>query len=168
MASDAQVLYTVRSMRGDSRAGLDPDRLSQPVVVPISDTPRIYVLTEPYTYTWVKDGFVNLLTVPRRFKCDLASTPRIVWSILGLLPDGLIRAAAVLHDFIYGHKGKLPHGSHRRKKVGGVVWEFVSEPWTRKQADKLFARVMREAGVSKRRRRLAYLAVRVFGWTGWR
>jgi len=139
--------------------------LNQPVNVPISD--RRYQLVAPYFYEWEHKNKTYRLEVPAGFVYDGASVPRIVWTISGLRPDGLIRAAATVHDFMYHHKGCLPFGSVRLLE-NPYSQQVMDMAWSRKQADKLFARMMREAGVSKYRRRLAYLAVRAFGRIWWK
>ena len=133
--------------------------MRQPVNIPVGA--RQYELVETYGYGWDKDGVSHELVVPRGFRYDGASVPRALWSLIGLRPDGLVRAAALLHDWIYRHGGRLPPGSYRRDDGEGG-------DWTREATDRLFARVMRESGVSKLKRRLAYLGVRVGGRRSWR
>lgn len=145
---------------------------NQPVNVPVSVTK--YRLVCEYSYLWQIKNDLYSLTIPAGFVCDGASVPRICWTLTGLTPDGLIRAAATVHDFIYTYKGDLPLGSFGREnnfynlKNPSYQYTYISQNWTRKQADKMFARLMREAGVSKFRRRLAYLAVRSFGMFYWK
>lgn len=141
----------------------------QPLTVSIllSNGEAVQYLTRTYTYCWSDpDGISRSITVPKGYLSDGASVPRLVWTLSGIIPDGLIRAAALIHDFIYDHSGQLPFGSYRRIRNGN--WEFCSnEKWTRKVADKLFGRINRECGVPKFQRRVAYLAVRAGGWIGW-
>ncbi len=126
-----------------------------------------YRLHEGYDYDWLHEETRYLISVPEGFEYDGASVPRICWSISGILPDGLVRAGALIHDWLYAHGGMLPGKSffrldHLRR------WESVpSARWSRKAADRMFGRLLREAGVSRRRRRAAYLAVRAFGWWPW-
>lgn len=99
------------------------------------------------------DGFV--ITVPEGFATDLASVPRIVWPLVSAWD--LSFAAPILHDYIYAYRGVLPSG--------GI---YPSDrTFTRRQADRLFAQLMAEEGVVFWRRRLAWLAVRLFGWLPW-
>ncbi len=135
----------------------------QPDVLPVTD--KIYRLDEDYSYCWIKNSIENRISIPAGFRYDGASVPRLLWTITSIRRDGLIRAAALVHDWIYIHAGRLPEGSHQYK-VGGN-WVDVYGRWKRKQADLLFARLMREADYSKTKRRLAYLAVRVFGRFSW-
>lgn len=149
--------------------------LNQPNVVPITE--KYYRLQEDYLYEWRitrtdkrtgdKIDTRQRLIVPEGFVYDGASVPRWLWTVTGITPDGLIRAAALLHDFIYRYKGWLPKGSYQMFDENTQQWKDLSAPWPRKSADRLFARVMRESGVSAFRRRLAYRGVRLFGWFTW-
>ena len=138
--------------------------IKQPLIIPVSD--KYYRLVEQYVYEWDVNDCKNRITIPRGFTYDGASVPRIAWTVSGLRPDGLIRAAALVHDWIYMHKGKLPNGSQKYfDKVRS--WRDAYGFWTRKDTDRLFARIMREAGVSKCKRRMAFRAVRMFGCFAW-
>lgn len=125
-----------------------------------------YHLNEEYVYQWAYSGRVSRITVPRGFRWDGASVPRAVWTLSGLQQDGLIRAAALIHDWIYHHDGKLPLGSQQEFEPG-VGWIDIIGTWTRQDADKLFARMMRDSGIEPRYVRRAYVAVRAFGWILW-
>lgn len=135
----------------------------QPDVIPILNDR--YRLRKSHSYYWEKNSYKYRLKVPSGFEYDGASVPRILWSITGILPDGLQREAALFHDWLYHHKGCLPEGSYQTLKPQG--WLDVKKCWTRKNSDRLFGRHMREAGVPKRRRRMAFIAVRVFGRKAW-
>ena len=137
--------------------------LNQPLNIPIKGDK--YQLWSEYVYTWTIDDIPQRIRIPQGFEYDGASVPRAVWSISGIRPDGLLRAAATVHDWMYRHKGKLPHMSHQMLKDGR--WQPARHEWTREEADRMFGRLMREAGCSKWRRRAAYQAVKWFGWTGW-
>lgn len=121
-----------------------------------------YRLAEPYVYTWTKDGARYRLTVPAGFENDLASVPRILWWYVSPFDLGL---AAVPHDWLYYHAGHLPPGGHQRWEDGR--WVDVGAPWSRRDADRLFGRLMRDAHVSRDKRRHAYWAVRLFGAPAW-
>jgi hypothetical protein len=138
--------------------------VSQPLMIPISD--NLYQLVETYTYEWSHLGADQCLVIPMGTITDGASVPRIAWTISGITPDGLIRAAALLHDVLYRVQGQVGGFGLQQIHIGGR-WIKQASPWTREQADKLFARVMREAGVRKIQRRAAYLMVRAFGWSSW-
>lgn len=140
--------------------------LEQPHNVPIDGRPlglprdRTYMLAHDYSYEWEKNGTPYRINIKAGFIYDGASVPRAAWSIAGLRPDGLLRAAATIHDFLYEHKGNLPKGSFQEWDEELIAWVEVKRTWTRKASDKMFGRLMREANVSRRRRRMAYLAVR--------
>lgn len=120
---------------------------------------RHYLLTDPWTYTWEHGGSWRALIIPAGFVLDLASVPRVVWA---LIAPWDLRASSLPHDWIYRHQGDLPEGSY------WIDGEPPPRPWTRKEGDKLMARVMRESGVARWRRRAAYGAVRLAGWAAWR
>ena len=130
----------------------------QPITVPISD--EFYQLTEDFEYVWKKEEVFYRIVIRKGYKFDGASVPRWLWSISGLHPSGLILAPAVIHDRLLEKAGDL--GEDYQKKVDGK-WQTVKAVWTKEQADKLFCRMLREAGVPKFRRRMAYYAVRLFG-----
>ena len=102
-----------------------------------------------YTYRYYGDGYT--IIVPVGTITDGASVPRCLWSISGIMPDGLIRAGALLHDYLYGNGGIVPGCTKR---------------FSRKEADLLFYHVNREAGCSWWTSIRAYRAVRWFGWMG--
>lgn len=65
----------------------------------LKETPRPDFWAVAFPLTWF-DG-VNLITVPVGALTDLASIPRILRNIPNLDPDGVSRAPAVLHDWLY-------------------------------------------------------------------
>lgn len=119
---------------------------------------RTYELAEPLTYSWHALGAERSITVPAGFRCDLASIPRFLWALIA--PDDLC-FAAIIHDWLFRHGG-APAPSYV------VDGEVVDAPWTQFDADRLFARIMRDGGVARWRRRAAYRAVRLFGSRAWR
>lgn len=134
--------------------------LAQPTLVPIGE--NRWRLTEDYIYEWAHDGVSRSLTVKAGFETDLASVPPLFWA-LGFPPDGLHRAAAVLHDALYRARGILP-SSHLVYRVNGVA---VPARFTRLEADRLFGRAMREGDVPQWRRRTMFRAVRLCSWLFW-
>lgn len=120
--------------------------LEQPDIRPTG--PGEYTLYTEYRYD-KKTVPYRMLWIPAGFKYDGASVPRFLWSVSGIRPDGLIRAAALIHDFIYRYAG----------------WNGL---YTRKQADALFRHIIREAGLGWWTAVRAYRAVRLFGWIPWR
>jgi len=108
----------------------------------------------------------NRIRIPAGFTYDGASVPRIAWSITGIRPDGLLRAAAAVHDWIYHWSGDLPAGS-QTFCVDGMEWKNAIGTWKRKDCDRLFGRMLREAGVPSLKRKMAYIAVRLMGGLSW-
>lgn len=98
----------------------------------------LWTLTQPLRY----QGNVDLFTVPPGFETNYASVPRAFWFIVS--PTGRHSLPAVLHDYLY---------------CAGLT--------TRADADGLFRRTMREAGVSYAVRWSMYYAVRTFGKKYW-
>lgn len=85
-------------------------------------------------------------------RTDLASTPRIAWSVLP--PDGPWVKAAVLHDKGYRSKGDIARIGHPALL-------------TRKEVDDLFLEMMTVLGVTPWKRQVIYRAVRAFGAAAW-
>ena len=98
-----------------------------------------------YTYA---DG-ETAITVPAGFELDLASVPRVFWSLIA--PFELSIVAPLVHDFLYRHGGKT-----------------AARTYTRAEADALFRRIMTAESVPAWRATLAYFAVRLFGRGAWR
>lgn len=96
-------------------------------------------LIEPLTYYGRRDKF----TIPAGFITDWASVPQIFWSLVS--PINLACEPSILHDSLYATR---------------IV--------PRAQADGMFRRMLREAGVGFVRRWMMYLAVRTFGWVAWK
>ena len=83
-------------------------------------------------------------TVPKKFKMDGASIPRIFWSLIGSPFTGKYRRAALIHD-----------------------WLYFSQTTKRSYADRVFLEAMKYLGVSFWKRQLMFLAVRFRGWIPW-
>lgn len=79
-------------------------------------------------------------TIPKGFKTDLASIPKIAWPIIAPAHSSLIRPA-IVHDWFY------------RKTCD----------YTRKQTDLIFYHMLKNDGVSIIKASLMYYAVRFFG-----
>ena len=106
----------------------------------------LYVLRQPYTYvTQAK----YTITIPEGFKTDETSVPRGMWTIVGVLPDGYYRCAAVIHDYLYS--------------TGGLNGVFV-----RKDCDKILLELLTLQDVPYIQRKALYLAVRLFGGPHWK
>jgi len=94
-------------------------------------------------------------TAPRGTLTDGASIPRILWRVIGSPFVGRYRKGAVMHDAIYRGAAKI-----------NLIPISIS-PISRKEADQLFLRMMKDSGVSWMRRHMMYRAVRMFGASSW-
>lgn len=121
----------------------------QPDIRPIGR--RKYVCMAPYGVTITDNNSVRWVTVPRGFELNGADVPRWTWSVSGLLPDGLIRAAACIHDYLYNKRGRV-HNLNL----------------TRAECDLIFKELMIAAGMTRLRASVAHAAVRSFGGHWWR
>ena len=101
---------------------------------------RVAILEAEFIYDSPKFGMVQ---VPFGFMSDGASVPKVMWNIFP--PFGEYLEAAVIHDWfcVLGHATTSPIGS--------------------RDAAKLFLEVMTVLNVSKWKRSLMYLAVRIAG-----
>lgn len=123
---------------------------------------RRFRLLEEAVYTWWHRDALLRLVVPAHFTHDFASVPRLLWALISPLDLGL---ASIFHDWLYRNGGRV---ATLRWLQESDTWEEVRTPWTRVQTDELFARMMREQGVVKWRRRAAYVAVQIAGGAHWR
>jgi hypothetical protein len=121
----------------------------------------LYFLKRAYCYEWEPPSGVRLrLTVPRLFRHDGASIPSFAW--FALAPDGLIRSAALIHDWIYKNNGVLPARSVEGS-MDGVTWRSIRDfTLTRKQADQIFLDVMLASGMNRSLAKTAHRFVRMF------
>lgn len=99
------------------------------------------------------------VTVPKGTIIDGASVPRLVWTLTGLTPDGLIRAGSTFHDYVYRERGYVP------AELGGCS-RGIQVP--REDADRIFLVLMLGARMVPWRAKMAYWAVRLFGGRAWR
>ncbi|EDQ5930015.1 DUF1353 domain-containing protein [Salmonella enterica subsp. enterica] len=95
---------------------------------------RIY---EPFEFYLSVDNS-DVIAVPAGFVTDLATIPRIFWSVMS--PDGKYAKAAIIHDYLYDNALR-----------------------TKYEADLIFLDGMTVLGVPKWKRTIMYWAVRLFG-----
>lgn len=94
----------------------------------------------------------HTFTIPEGFEFDMASIPKPLWWIVA--PFELSVSAPLIHDYYY--------------RKGGKPNELENEELDKEAADNIFYEMMRAEGVSFLRSRIAYYAVRVFGFLSWR
>ena len=158
------------SGKEDPAATSAPDK---PDIEPLNEKlfgPCQFRLVQKYEYSWTlsvnpDETSDRKIIVPRNFIYDGASVPSFVSRLTGIKRDGDHRAAALLHDWIYHHKGRLPGQYYRIGFEGGLADTWVT--WAREEADRLFGRVMREYDYTRWKRVWAYRTVRWFGWLVW-
>ncbi|EBP3805957.1 DUF1353 domain-containing protein [Salmonella enterica subsp. enterica] len=92
---------------------------------------------EPFTF-YLSDDNSDVIEVPAGFVTDLATIPRIFWSLMP--PDGKYAKAAIIHDYLYDNALR-----------------------TKREADLIFLDGMTVLGVPKWKRTIMYCAVRLFG-----
>ena len=100
-----------------------------------------YVLAEDFYFPAKVGEWDVVVWVKPGFRSDGASVPRFLWRVLGSPYDPDIVAQSIAHDALYR---------------GEIV--------PRKDADAAYRDLMAEGGVGKRRRRVFWIGVRLFGW----
>ncbi|ECG1115158.1 TPA: DUF1353 domain-containing protein [Salmonella enterica subsp. houtenae serovar O:57:z4,z32:-] len=95
---------------------------------------RVY---EPFEF-YLSDDNSDVISVPAGFVTDLATVPRIFWTLMP--PDGKYAKAAIIHDWMYDNALR-----------------------TKKEADLIFLDGMKVLGVPRWKRTIMYQAVRLFG-----
>ena len=101
-------------------------------------------VTEEFEYHIGSEDSNEIIRVPKGFISDLASIPRIFWSLIGG-PWGKYGYAAIVHDFLYH-----------------------AQPCSRKEADRIFLEAMQVLGVNRFKRWIMYNMVRIFSGFCWR
>ncbi len=104
-----------------------------------------YLVSDEVVVVWDLGGVSGSTTLPKHFKTDKASIPRVLWSVFP--PDGAHGNAAILHDYFYRTPGSVQ---------------------TRSLADYVFLTAMRASGVPYWKALVFYGAVRLFGRRAWR
>ena len=134
----------------------------QPADRPIGDEPSenlIKIITEPWECMWVYHGQQRNLKAPAGYIYDGASIDRWAWTISGIVPDGMIRAASLAHDIPYRAEGGRKPGAYLGASITNINGNAVLI--TRAEADWVFYAFMRFVGMSRRKSRRAWLAVRI-------
>lgn len=117
-----------------------------------------WLLVENYHFHWEYQGRWYRLSIPAGFITDGASVPRILRWVAGRGRFGTL--APLVHDWMHHVSGWV---AVELLAGGGWVACDSTVRWTRRQADCLFCRIMREDGVEPRwLRRGAFQAVRAW------
>lgn len=113
-----------------------------PPLQPLPDG-KHWRVTETFEFYFDLLGVREVVKVFKNFISDLASIPKIFWSIIGG-PWGKYGYASILHDFCYKYK-----------------------LYSRKICDRIFLEAMEVLGVGWWKRGTMYNFVRWFAWIGW-
>lgn len=99
--------------------------------------------------------------IPKGFKTDLASIPRILWAIW---PNySLSERAPLIHDYLYRFAGTTVTTYHPVFKM------MISQrAFPKSTADKIFRAIMKDEGVKRWKRNIAYYAVKFFAGGVWK
>ena len=103
---------------------------------------KYWITERSFIYCIGEEGSQEFVEVPKGFKTDFASVPKILWNIIP--PDGNYTQASVLHDFLY-----------------------FKQMFTREKCDQIFLEAMGVLQVKKWKRNIMFWALRMFGWIGW-
>jgi hypothetical protein len=94
-------------------------------------------------YRLNKAVIIDGVHIPPKFKWDGASIPRFLWRIIGSPFQPKLMVPSLVHDYLYG--------------------EGEASGYTRKEADKLFKKLLMANGVDEERAESMYAGVR---WGG--
>jgi len=83
-------------------------------------------------YVLIEDVKIDEYIIPKNFKTDGASIPKIFWSIFGCPFVGKYVKAAILHDYLYSgyvnitfHKANLKFYKNMRKSGVSKIKSFI-------------------------------------------
>lgn len=156
------------------------ERIEQPDLRPFNNRGE-YELMEDAEYQWLDNTpsdklptantpFQARLTIKKGFITDVASVPRIFWS-LGYSPDGMYRGAALIHDLLYQLEGRVRGDSERYRyeeyNIAEQKWEIKPRVFNRKDCDEIFKQAMIALGVFGARAWVMHKAVNIFGALAW-
>ncbi len=151
--SDSEIIERIRNASGLAQATATNGLPA--VVVTRDEIRRVWILHETCKYVPANLHPPHTISALKGFEFDLASIPRIFWSIIA--SHELSLAAPLFHDLLYKRGGKLHQGE--LAPTGRV---FV-----RSEVDDLFLELMTKANVPTWKRYTAYLAVRGFASFAW-
>lgn len=130
-------------------------------IVPQRGGRTLWQLEEDYFYEWHYLGAHYRFGIPAGFKFDGSSVPRLLRIIADRNRFGVL--APLVHDWLIKQNGIVNVDVY--KSVDCVVgWHFLSRrEFSRRDADRLFFRILRDQGVKPRwLRRWAFRLVRLW------
>lgn len=97
--------------------------------------------------------------IPKGFKTDFASIPRIFWLFIAPT-DSTILVPAIIHDYLYSRRFVLAC----EMKEGKLSKKKVKVRFSRVEADLILREKMRSFKANIIKRNLVFIVVRLFGW----
>lgn len=128
------------------------------VLSPVPGSSRLMRLREDFPIVYEYEGEFYRFWLDHDWQFDVASIPRIFW--LFVSPTELGYEPPAAHDDAIEKRGLLFIEKWNPEREEWVAVGYVQ--FTRKQVDKFFALKMREKGIKKWKRRLAYRFVRLW------
>ena len=123
---------------------------------------NIYKVAHAFSQWLIMRDRVFRIDIEEGYKTDLASIPRALWAVYP--PDGLYRAAAIIHDLLFQVCG--PRGENR----GIWIWEILEDgtetatqiKFTKHECNLVFKQIMADWGVGWWTRGTFYNAVQAW------
>lgn len=101
--------------------------------------------------------------IPKGFRTDFASIPRLFW--LFIAPsDSTILVPAIIHDYLYSRRFVLVH----KMKDGKLSKERIKIRFSRVEADLILREKMKSFKANIIKRTLVFIIVRLFGWINYK
>lgn len=136
---------------------------SQPAVKAI-DTKNSVTLKE-WRMIFAIGSVTYVLIIPAGFVFNGASIPRLLWTLLGLAPHGVMDGPALPHDFLYQVQGVIPRGCLKMLKNNRPV--DSDRIITRAESDELLNLLCKFFKINGYRSWMVWAGVRVGGWHAW-
>jgi hypothetical protein len=133
---------------------------SQPIIIPIAN--RLYELLEPFETHLVCEPDIEIsIQIPEGFINDGASVPRWAWWFLR--PDGIHRAACIIHDYLLERGGHLRGDAFAILDKETMQWVQSDRFISKSEADRIFRVMLEDYGVVKWRAKVAHVIASLFG-----
>ena len=118
--------------------------------------PKIWVLVRDWPIV-LRDG--TRIVIPEGFRLDLASVPRVFWSLL--VPTGLLMVQGIIHDYGYRY-GQLPQDNG----IGEIV-RYCPPGAGKDYWDQLFREIGEDINGMPALDAVAWAMVKVGGQSAW-
>lgn len=119
---------------------------------------KLFRLMSDYYFCWGEGDNRKRIFIPAGFEYDKASVPKYLWGLAR--PDGPAEAAALPHDYTWLYRGKMPEGFFQVLIEG--KWVNDPSPWTMRQTNNLFEKMLILGGFSPVKAKTYRLAVELF------